>query len=148
MEHLKLYLEPGRSLVSNSHTLLLKVYETKMVQRTAYLITDGGRYNCTHPLEHEFHYCFVANSPFATPSNKYTVVGRVCSPGDWVYPAIALPKVERGDILAIADSGAYFMQFSNNFCYPKPAAIMLDDKTVRVLRQHETNEHIISMDSK
>ena len=148
MEHLKLYLEPGRSLVSNSHTLLLKVYEKKAVKDTTYLITDGGRFNCTFPMEHEFHYCFLADQPLSPHLCKYTVMGRVCSPGDWVYPSITLPNVERGNILAIADSGAYFMQFSNNFCFPRPGVVMLDGNKVIPLRLHETNEHIIAMDCK
>ncbi len=54
LPQLRLFVEPGRSVVSSSHTLLLRVYEIKQIRNRKYVITDGGRFNCTFPMEHSF----------------------------------------------------------------------------------------------
>ena len=56
----------------------------------------------------------------------YALAGPICSPGDVLFPAVRLPRLEVGDTLAIMDAGAYFVPFATSFSYPQPAIIALD----------------------
>jgi len=149
-----LCLEPGRIITSDAQVLLLTIGGIKQRRESlwrrgkkqVFAITDGGRFNINYPLEHEYHTAFVANKLNDPPRQKYFVVGRLCSPGDWVYRNIHLPHLQAGDVLAIMDSGAYFTQFSTNFSYPRAAVVAVRDGQARVLRHRETHECMISMD--
>jgi diaminopimelate decarboxylase len=149
-----LCLEPGRIITSDAQVLLLTIGGIKQRREQAmwrgkkqvFALTDGGRFNINYPLEHEYHTAFVANKLNETPRQKYFVVGRLCSPGDWVYRNIHLPYLQAGDVLAIMDSGAYFTQFSTNFSYPRAAVVAVQDGQARILRHRETHECMISMD--
>jgi len=144
----KLHLEPGRALVSRAQFMVLKIYEIRNRGKRNILITDGGRYNNTFPLSFEKHYVFplYVNHKNSNEKMDYTVVGRICSPGDWVFKIIELPKVEKGDYLLIMDAGAYFNSYSNNFSFPRPASIMVDKNKVTLIRKRENYSHIIAMD--
>jgi len=142
-----LCLEPGRIITSDAQLLLLTVAGVKpRDKRCLFAITDGGRFTTNYPLDHEYHAAFVANRLNDPPGQEYFVVGRLCSPGDWVFRSIRLPRLQAGDILAIMDSGAYFTQFSTNFSFPRAAVVAVRDGVARVLRQRETYEYMIGMD--
>ncbi|MEW5804346.1 MAG: alanine racemase [bacterium] len=142
-----LCLEPGRIITSDAQVLLLTVGGVKQRgEGRLFALTDGGRFNINYPLEHEYHAAFVANKLNDPLRQNYFVVGRLCSPGDWVYRNIHLPCLQAQDILAIMDSGAYFTQFSTNFSYPRAAVVAVRDGKARVLRHRETYECMVSMD--
>ncbi|MFX0135824.1 MAG: diaminopimelate decarboxylase family protein [Candidatus Hodarchaeota archaeon] len=142
-----LHLEPGRAITSNAQLMLLRIYEIKKRGKKTILVTDGGRYNCTFPLSFESHYIFIANKINQEPDTEYYVVGRLCSPGDWILRSVKLPSVEVGDILVIMDTGAYFSSFSNKFSFSPPAIISISNDKIRILRKRETHEDMISMDN-
>lgn len=142
-----LCLEPGRIITSDAQILLLSILGIKRRGKDRlFTLTDGGRFNINYPLDHEYHTSFVANKLNNIPQRDYFVVGRLCSPGDWVFRQVRLPLLEAGDLLAIMDSGAYFTQFSTNFSYPRAAVVLVQDGHARVLRQRETFEYMIGMD--
>ncbi|MGH7890573.1 MAG: diaminopimelate decarboxylase family protein, partial [Thermodesulfobacteriota bacterium] len=142
-----LLLEPGRAITSNAQILLLTVGDIKKRRDSAkFAITDGGMQNIAFPLSYEYHSCFIANRASAGPKDKYFVTGPLCSPEDLLYRNWRLPELERGDVLAIMDAGAYFTSFSNNFSYPRPAVVLVSGDSHKLVRQHESFEHITAMD--
>jgi diaminopimelate decarboxylase len=75
------------------------------------------------------------------------LVGPICHTGDTLYNASYLPELERGDELAIMDSGAYFIADATSFSFPQPAIIAIDATGEEVLvRKAESFEHLVSLD--
>ena len=67
--------------------------------------------------------------------------------GDTLYPAWRLPQLEKGDAIAIMDSGAYFSPEARAFSFPKPGIVGLNNSGESfMIRKNDTFESIIQMD--
>lgn len=143
----QIILEPGRAIVSQSHVLLTKVHAIKAnTLGPEIAMTDAGKVLTSYPCDYEYHQMFVANRMAITPDHTYHLMGRLCTSADWLAKYRCLPKLHRGDVIAIMDAGAYFTSYSSNFAFPRPRIVMLDDGVVRTLRERETFEHLTAMD--
>lgn len=142
----ELIYEPGRSIVSSCQLLLLRVQRTKGNSPHKWLITDGGLGTITLPTYYEYHKIFLADN-VSRPIEEYaTITGPCCFAGDIVYKNIKMPKVNQGDILAVMDTGAYFNGFESNFGFARPAIISVSEDHYKLIRERETNEHMVMRD--
>ena len=76
----------------------------------------------------------------------YHLMGRLCTKADWLARNRYLPKLKSGDVLAIADAGAYFNSYATNFAFPRPAIVMVDSDEAYAIRACESFEHMTAMD--
>ncbi|MFC1708720.1 diaminopimelate decarboxylase family protein [Candidatus Omnitrophota bacterium] len=137
-----LLLEPGRAITSSAQILLIKVSSIKRKnEKTKVIIADGG-INLAYPATWEYHEVFLANRMSQNREEFYSISGPICTPADKIYSYKLLPRIQKGDILAIMDAGAYFIPFSNNFSFPRPAIINTFQGKHYLLRQRETFEDI------
>ena len=90
---------------------------------------------------------FVANRIHALLTSSYTVVGRICTPADWMVKNRLLPNLQPGDVLAVMDTGAYFNSYSANFSFPRPAVVMVSSGEASLIRNEESFEHLVAMDA-
>lgn len=142
-----LILEPGRRITGDSQVLLLKVGRIKERPGVAkFVITDGGMLSTSLMLFAEYHKVFTANKMDATSDTEYVIFGRLCASADLLYKGIKLPRLAENDVLAVMDTGAYFVSTSNNFAYPRPPVVMAKDGEVRVIREGESFEDLIRKD--
>ncbi|MGD1856612.1 MAG: hypothetical protein ACFB2W_20425 [Leptolyngbyaceae cyanobacterium] len=142
----ELAVEPGRAITGNAQFLLSRIVDTKETAETfTYGILDAG-VSVAEIVRSEFHQIF----PLQQSNNSeelYRLVGPICHMGDTLYNAWRLPKLSRGDVLAIMDSGAYFVPESRAFSFPKPGIVGLDsNRNSFVIRKSDTFESIIHMD--
>ncbi len=140
----RIFVEPGRSLTSDTQLLLTSVMTVKGASPRAFAVLDAG-INHAECVRSEYHQLFVASPP-ATSRKRYTLVGPICTPADWLYASVELPELKTGDALAIMDTGAYFVPFSTSFSFPRPAIVAVKDGQVRVLRRAERFRDLISLD--
>ena len=70
------------------------------------------------------------------------VVGTLCENNDWFAAARVLPRVERGDLVVIHDTGAHghAMGFQYNGKLRGPEVLMAPDGATRLIRRRETYE--------
>jgi diaminopimelate decarboxylase len=55
-----------------------------------------------------------------------------------------LPAVAEGELLAILDAGAYGMALSSNYnTRPRPAEVLVNGKTAKVIRKRETTADLM-----
>lgn len=142
----ELIFEPGRALTSSAQCLLLGVLSTKPgADGTRFAIADGGR-NLTVPLGYEYHQLFVANARRDAPSVRHIVCGPLCHTSDIVAAQRELPQLQAGDILAVMDAGAYFVPNQTNFSNPRPAAVMVEAGSARLIRRREEFSDLFRLD--
>lgn len=144
-----LMLEPGRAISSNAQMLLLGIEYTKTTGLKFDLaIADGGR-NVAPLVPWEYHELFVANKMRVAsdqPLKKYRIIGSSCNQGDILYDYKILPHLEKGDVLAIMDTGAYFISNMTTFSYPRPPVVMVTDGPSRLIRKRESFDNLVECD--
>jgi diaminopimelate decarboxylase len=138
-------LEPGRAMTGDTQFLLTSVIDVKDDGGLAHAVLDAG-INIAEPVRSEYHQLFSVSSPSAPSTTPYRLVGPICTPADVLYNHWRLPQLAPGHVLAVMDSGAYFVPFSTSFSFPKPAIVMQDGDRITTLRARETFADIVALD--
>jgi diaminopimelate decarboxylase len=138
-------LEPGRALTGDTQFLLTSVVDVKDDGGLAHAVLDAG-INIAEPVRTEYHQVYSVSAPSHRPTTPYRLVGPICTPADVLYNNWRLPRLAPGHVLAVMDSGAYFVPFSTSFSFPKPAIVMQDGDRVTTLRARETFTDIVAQD--
>lgn len=134
----ELLSEPGRSIASPNQFLLLTVSEVKTRPKVRkWLITDGGLGTVTLPTFYECHEVLLADDVRRPRTENVTIIGPVCFASDVVYRNIRMPEVRPGEVLAVMDSGAYFIAQESSFGFPRPAVVAVKGDSFRLVRRRE-----------
>lgn len=156
-----LILEPGRSIVGNAAALLTQAQYRKWNGSKTFIIVDAGMndlirpafYDSYHriwpaelspPLPGEGEIAAVAHGCPREHLETVEIVGPICESSDCFAKDRLLPKVERGQTLAIFSAGAYGFSMSSNYnSRPRPAEVLVDGRSWRIIRQRETWEDLV-----
>jgi diaminopimelate decarboxylase len=109
----RLVFEPGRFLVAEAGTYVVRVLGTKRSRGVDYVLVDGGVHHFLRPVllrtPHRVRLVRAGRrSGRNTPSRKSLVVsGPLCTSLDVLHPNARLPLPARGDFLAFESAGAY-----------------------------------------
>ena len=136
----KLLLEPGRSIVAPAGVLLTRVIYRKTNGGKKFVIVDAAMNDLIRPALYQAEHQIVpVNDPAATEIQTVDIVGPVCESGDFFARDRSLPAVEEGDLLAILDTGAYGMTLASNYnTRPRPAEVLVDGQSAKLIRKRET----------
>jgi diaminopimelate decarboxylase len=146
----RIVLEPGRSLVGTAGVTLYRVGVVKRAsESTTYVAIDGGMSDNPRPqLYGARHSVVVAGRPTADPDGFYTVCGKHCESGDVLIDRVPLPAPVRGDVLAVAGTGAYTLSMASNYNgVLRPAAVLVADGTARLIRRRETLDDLLAVET-
>jgi diaminopimelate decarboxylase len=102
----EMHIEPGRSLVGQSGSLISRVLFIKKGSKTVFTIIDAGMTDLIRPALYQAHHK-IENLTSTGNELWYDVVGPVCESTDTFAKHIKLPETKRGDIIAIRSAGAY-----------------------------------------
>ncbi len=143
---IELLLEPGRFLVAQAGALLTEVVFTKRNGAKRFVITDAGMTELIRPSLYGAHHAIEPVAPPRTdPLETVDVVGPVCESGDFLARDRELPPLERGDLLAVLDAGAYGLSLSSNYnTRPRPAEVLVKGKRSRLIRRRETMRDLLA----
>ena len=134
----ELWLEPGRSIVGNTTILLTRVNAVKRAHKNFVAVDAGFNLLIRPVLYGAYHRVAVANKMNMPEEDVYTIVGPICESGDVLAEDRRLPKIERGDIIAIFDTGAYgFVMSSQYNGRPRCAEVLVEGKRWFVIRERE-----------
>jgi diaminopimelate decarboxylase len=139
----RIAIQPGRSVIAHAGVLLVKVLYRKETEGKVFLVVDGGMNDLIRPsLYHSYHQ-IVPLVLAGQPHETVDVVGPLCESGDFFALDRPLPRVQRGDYLALLCTGAYgFVQSSNYNARVRPAEVLIDGSSVGVIRNRETVEQL------
>jgi diaminopimelate decarboxylase len=143
---LHLFLEPGRSIVGNAGVLLTRVLYRKKGGEKEFVVVDAAMNDLIRPALYDAHHEILPLRAASTGgcTLRADVVGPVCESGDFLAQDRQMPEVFPGDLLAICTAGAYgFAQASNYNARPRPAEVLIEDGSWRVIRRRETFDNLI-----
>ncbi len=117
-----LWLEPGRYLVAASGVLLARVTQLKGKGAVQYVGVATGMNSLLRPALYDSYHEIVNLSRLDDPAElQCTVVGPICESGDVLGHDRLLPHSAEGDILLIANTGAYGHVMGSNYNLRAPA---------------------------
>ncbi len=143
----EILLEPGRSIVAQAGVLLTRVAYTKTNRGKRFVIVDGAMndlmrpslYGAIHPITKVKRDGRARNAS----RQRADIVGPVCETGDCFLHDWPLGKVQSGDLLAIWGAGAYGMALASNYnARYRPAEVLVEGDTFRLIRRRETQEDL------
>jgi diaminopimelate decarboxylase/aspartate kinase len=112
----ELWLEPGRWLVADAGVLLARATQTKRKGALEYLGCDAGMHALIRPALYDAWHEIVNLSRLDAPADTlYQVVGPICESGDVLGSDRRLPRSEEGDVLLIAQAGAYGESMASHY---------------------------------
>ncbi len=135
----ELWLEPGRSIVGDTTILLTRVNAVKRSYKNFVAVDAGFNLLIRPAMYGAYHRVAVANKMDMPAEEVYTIVGPICESGDVLAEDRKLPKVEKGDLIAIFDAGAYgFVMSSQYNGRPRCAEVLVDGSNWFVIRERES----------
>jgi diaminopimelate decarboxylase len=113
-----------------------------------YAAVDGGMSDNIRPALYGARYsALVANKLADAEGERVTIAGKFCESGDVLLRDAYLPRLEAGDLLAVAMAGAYSLPMSSNYnASPRPAIVMVKDGSARLIRRRETYDDLMRCD--
>jgi diaminopimelate decarboxylase len=123
--------------------LLVKVLYRKQTDDKLFVVVDGGMNDLIRPSLYNAYHQIVPLELFGREHESADIVGPLCESGDFFALDRRIPRVERGDYLALMCAGAYGYVLSSNYnARPRPAEVLIDGSTRTLIRRRETIEHI------
>jgi len=141
----EVWLEPGRSLVGTAGVTLYRVGAVKRLPERTWVAVDGGMSDNPRPQLYDAVYTAMSADRADEPaSERVSIAGMHCESGDVLIDDVALPAPRRGDLLAVPATGAYTLSMASNYNgVVRPAAVLVGDGEVRLIRRRETLDDLL-----
>jgi diaminopimelate decarboxylase/aspartate kinase len=119
----ELWAEPGRYLVAEAGVLLARVTQAKRKGEVRYIGCDAGMNSLIRPALYEAYHEIVNLTRLDEPATDLVqVVGPICESGDMLGSNRRLPATREGDVLLIAQAGAYGAVMASHYNLREPAS--------------------------
>lgn len=141
LPNLKLILEPGRFIVSDTGILITRVVAAK----DKWIFIDGG-INLIPESIFFIRRGFMVANKIKTPANyQYNIAGPTLNTADVLAENQKMPKMAAGDIVIVLDAGAYTLTRSNQFTILRPAVLYITkDGQIKFLRKKENPQDVLN----
>ena len=142
----RLLFEPGRYIVGDAGVMLARVYTLKRTPYKKFIGCDAGFNILLRPVMYgAYHEVVVANKASQAPKEEVTIAGNLCESGDLLAKDRMLPEIEKGDVLAFLDAGAYgFVMASQYNSRPRCAEVLVNRGRPELIRHAETFEDLVA----
>jgi diaminopimelate decarboxylase len=132
---IELWFEPGKFLVSECGSLIVKANVIKQTTATVFVGVNSGFNHLIRPMFYEAYHRISNLSDPNGPKRIYTVVGNICETDTFAWDRV-LNEVHEGDLLRFHNAGAYGFEMSSNFnSRLKPAEVMIKDGQAQLIRK-------------
>lgn len=140
LPEIKLILEPGRFLVSDSGILVTKVVSVK----NSWIFIDGGINLIPESIFFIRRGFLIANKIGQEANCECNIAGPTLNTADVLAVKQKLPRIELGDIVVVLDAGAYSLSRSNQFTILRPDALYITkNRKIKYLRKKEQPSDIL-----
>ncbi|WP_290812564.1 diaminopimelate decarboxylase [Halovivax sp.] len=136
----RLMLEPGRYLVADAGVLLTAANTVKEAPGTIVVGVDAGMTTLLRPALYDAYHPIRSLAAGADDREtvRQTITGPICESADVFCTDRPLPRIGRGDLLAIGNAGAYGYEMASTYnSRPRPASVTIADGEARLARRRE-----------
>ncbi len=120
--HLEFWMEPGRFLVAGAGVLVAVMTQLKGKGDVQYVGIATGMNSLIRPALYGAHHDIRNLTRIAAPqTHRVNIVGPICESADLLGADRWLPPTEEGDVLLIANCGAYGQVMSSHYNRRPPA---------------------------
>ena len=118
----EIWLEPGRYVVAQAGVLLATVTQVKGKGDVQYVGVSTGMNSLIRPALYGAYHEIANLTRFDAPAGEIVnVVGPICETGDRLGSDRLLPATQEGDVLLVANAGAYGYVMSSRYNLREPA---------------------------
>jgi diaminopimelate decarboxylase len=142
--HVTMAIEPGRAISAENGLTLYTVGPVKVANGhtkpiDVFAAVDGGLSDNPRSIlcaaQHQVQLASAAAAPAAITAE---ICGRHCG-NDTLFPAVNLPDIRPGDILAVKSTGAYTHCMASNYNrFPRPAVVFVSGGRSQLVIRRET----------
>ena len=139
MDDIAIYTELGRFMMGAYGCLVTKAIHEKHTYKE-YIGVDACAVNLMRPAMYgAYHHITVMGKEKKACDHKYDVVGSLCENNDKFAIDRMLPKIDKGDLLVIHDTGAHGFSMGYNYNGKLKSAELLlkEDGSVQMIRRAE-----------
>ncbi|CAD6493818.1 MAG: Diaminopimelate decarboxylase [Candidatus Argoarchaeum ethanivorans] len=142
--HPRIILEPGRYITADATVLLTTVNMVKEAHKN-FVGVDAGFNLLVRPAMYDsYHHVLVANKADLNSERLYTIAGPVCESGDILASDRELPTVEKGDLIAVLDTGAYGFSMSSQYNgRPRAPEVLVTQRKTCIVRERENIDDLL-----
>jgi len=144
----RVIFEPGRLITGNAGILVTEVLYVKEGENRNFVIVDAAMNDLIRPTLYDAWHRIGPVRDSGAPQFIADVVGPVCETGDFLARSRALPRPERGDLLAIYSAGAYGAvqagTYNSRRLVPE---VLVDGSRFAIVRPRQTYDDLIGRDS-
>lgn len=133
----EIWFEPGKFLVSDSGTLVVKANVVKQTTATTFVGVNSGFNHLIRPMFYDAYHKISNLSAPEGAERIYTVVGHLCETDTFAWDR-KINEVHEGDYLAFHNAGAYGFEMSSSFnsrC--RPAEVLVYQEKNYLIRERE-----------
>ena len=113
---IEMWFEPGRFIVGESGVITTHVTQTKQKGHYKYIGVDIGMNVLIRPaLYGSYHEIVNLTKYNHKHKNQVSIVGPICESGDKLGENRAFPDTDEGDVILIANAGAYVSSMSSDY---------------------------------
>jgi diaminopimelate decarboxylase len=141
---LELWFEPGKFLVSEAGTFLVKTNVVKKDPKINFVGVNSGLNHLIRPMMYDaFHDIINVSNTDESQKEIYNIVGYICET-DTFGENRELNKVSEGNILAFRNGGAYGYTMASNYNSRfRPAEVLVVNGVAKLIRERETIADIL-----
>lgn len=139
----QLWFEPGKYLVSECGYFITSVNVLKQSHSVVFAGVNSGLNHLIRPMFYEaYHHVQNISHPHGE-EKIYTVTGYICETDTFASDR-KLHEVREGDYLVFYNAGAYGYEMASNYnSRLKPAEVMVDKNSIKLIRKRETFEDLL-----
>lgn len=134
---LELMIEPGKYLVSEAGTFVVKVNAVKQAANTIFAGVNSGLNHLIRPMFYDaYHEILNVTNPSGVKAN-YSVVGYICETDTFAWNR-PIAQIRADDLLAFRNAGAYcYMMASNYNSRLLPAEVLMHEGKPYLIRRRQ-----------
>lgn len=140
---IELWFEPGKYLVSECGSFIVRANIIKHTTATVFVGVNSGFNHLIRPMFYEAYHRISNISNPDGPKRIYTVVGNICETDTFAWDRV-LNEVREGDLLVFHNAGAYGFEMSSNFnSRLKPAEALVRNGAMKLIRKADVFEDLL-----
>ena len=139
-------MEPGRSIVADAGMTVYTVGSVKEIPGFKnYVAVDGGMPDNPRYALYESPYTVLPADRMSDVRDFVcSIAGRCCESGDLIQEGVVLPRLVRGDLVAVLTTGAYNYSMASNYNrIPRPPMVLLSEGSDRLIVRRESYEDLL-----